>query len=109
MRHLQLDIGSGDALIIVPPLASTTMPSLAAHLLQSCARRDGCQVKVLYANLLFAAEIGQLNYAAVSRGSLQYMLGERLFCSAAYGLPAFGKDNFLARLEGARVTVNNNN
>src|SRR5262249_2689791 len=84
-------------------------PSLAAHLLQSCARKAGFNVKILYGNLLFASQIGQLNYEALSRGSLQYMLGERLFCSAAYGLPSFGKDNFLAQLKGARVAVSNNN
>ena len=109
MPDLQPDIGSGDALIIVPPFASTTMPSLAAHLLQSCVRREGYQVKVLYANLIFAAEIGQLNYEALSRGSLQYMLGERLFCSKAYGLPPFGRDDFFTRVKGAQLTVNNNN
>jgi ribosomal peptide maturation radical SAM protein 1 len=109
MRDLQFNIDPGDAVIIVPPLASTTMPSLAAHLLQSCARKAGYNVKILYGNLLFASQIGQLNYEALFRGSLQYMLGERLFCSAAYGLPAFGRDNFLAQLKDARVTVSKNN
>jgi hypothetical protein len=106
---LQFDCGGGEALIIVPPFASTIMPSLAAHLLQACARRCGHEVRVLYANLLFAKEIGRLNYEALCRSPIKCLLGERLFCSAAFGLPSFGRDNFIDDLRDEQLRVDNNN
>ena len=82
----------GDALIIVPPFAGLDRPSLAAHVLQACAAAAGVRVRVLYANLLLAAEIGELNYEAVCYSPSGALLGERFFASAAYGIPPFGHD-----------------
>jgi hypothetical protein len=43
-----------DVLIVVLPFGSLTIPSLAPHTLQSCARQAGFEVDVLYANVLIA-------------------------------------------------------
>ncbi len=76
----------GDALIIMPPFASLTMPSYAAHLLQACAKREGLQVRVLYSNLLLANTIGPPTYQEISHGLLNSaLIGERFFSKAAYG------------------------
>src|SRR5262245_38328510 len=78
-------VGDGEILIIVPPFASIDRPSLAAHLLQACAGAAGFQVRVLYANLAFAAEIGAGAYTAVSYAPTFAMVGERLFATSAHG------------------------
>src|SRR5919201_6075601 len=86
-------LSDGDALIIVPPFAGLDRPSLAAHLLQACAAREGVRVRVLYASLLLGAEIGEINYEAVCYAPSGALLGERFFAAAAYGLPPFGNDS----------------
>lgn len=78
-------MGKGDALIILPPFAPLEMPSLGVHILQSCGRKAGFEVKVLYANIAFAAEIGESNYQAISRNLTVDLLGEKVFSLAAYG------------------------
>ncbi len=88
-------LGKGDALLIVPPFASSRWPYLGVHVLQSHAGRLGFEVKILYANFHLAASIGVENYEALLavRGADQ--IGERFFASAAYGLPPFGSDGFI--------------
>jgi ribosomal peptide maturation radical SAM protein 1 len=83
----------GDALIIVPPFAGLDRPSLGVHVLQACAAAQGVTVRVLYANLLLGAEIGELPYQAVCYAASGALLGERFFAAAAYGTPPFGHDN----------------
>jgi ribosomal peptide maturation radical SAM protein 1 len=94
----------GDTLIIVPAFAGLDRPSLAAHLLQACARRAGFAAPVLYANILLAARIGEINYEAVCYTPTGALLGERFFARAAYGTPPFGRQTcdyeaFFRRLE----------
>jgi len=75
-------------LFLVPPTALPNQPSLAAHLLQACAREAGILVKVVYANALLAKEFGD-DYRLISQGSYS-LVGERLFARAAWGLPPLG-------------------
>lgn len=93
MRSSELDnlLHDGDALIIVPPFAGLDRPSLAAHLLQACAREAGFSVRVLYANIALAAAIGERVYQAVCYAPTGALLGERFFAAAAYGVPALGR------------------
>jgi ribosomal peptide maturation radical SAM protein 1 len=77
----------GVALLIVPPFQDLNRPSLGVHILQACARAAGMQVSVLYANLAFAAMIGEEAYDALG-ASTASLAGERLFASAAYGRAA---------------------
>ena len=58
-RAFQLLGAEADALLIVPPFADLYHASLGVHLLQAVAEKAGLQVRVLYANLLFAAVIGE--------------------------------------------------
>lgn len=82
----------GDAIIIVPPFAGLDRPSLGVHVLQACAADRHINVRVLYANLLLGAEIGELNYQAVCYAASGALLGERFFAAAAYDIPPFGHD-----------------
>lgn len=82
----------GDAIILVPPFAGLDRPSLGVHILQACAASRQIDVRVLYANLLLGAEIGELNYQAVCYAASGALLGERFFAAAAYDLPPFGRD-----------------
>jgi ribosomal peptide maturation radical SAM protein 1 len=90
-----LRLGKGDALLIVPPFAMPSQPYFGVHMLQSCARIQGYEVNIFYANFLLATLIGMKNYEAISgfRGTDQ--IGERFFASAAYNLPPFGSDGFI--------------
>jgi ribosomal peptide maturation radical SAM protein 1 len=79
-----------DALLIVPPFAALYCPSLGVHLLQAAAERAGLQVRVLYANLLFAALTGENLYNTTHFAKFNWMWGERIFAAAAFGLPPLG-------------------
>jgi len=74
-------------LLIVPPFQDLNRPSLGVHILQACAHAAGMPVSVLYANLAFAAMIGEEAYDALG-ASTASLSGERLFAAAAYGLAA---------------------
>ncbi len=90
-------IGPGDLLLVVPPFAAADRASLAAHLLQACAHRAGFKVRILYANLLLAVEIGLEPYRAIcdrTLGPPDLMVGERLFSRSAHGLPFFAEDSW---------------
>jgi hypothetical protein len=80
-------LDSGVALLIVPPCQDLNRPSLGVHVLQACARVAGIDVRVLYANLAFAALVGEEAYDALLTPG-ESLSGERLFASAAYGLSA---------------------
>src|SRR5579859_3370548 len=86
-------VGAGDALIVIPPFAGLDRPSLAAHTLQACAAQSGFRVRVLYANLLLAKEVGDTLYTAICFGATSSLLGERFFARSAYGVPQLGRDD----------------
>jgi len=96
-------LGKADAVIVIPPFAGLDRPSLAAHLLQACARREGFKVRVLYASLALAEVIGAIIYQALCYAPTSALLGERCFARAAYGAPAPGPANTL--VEGAIAAV----
>jgi ribosomal peptide maturation radical SAM protein 1 len=80
-------------LLVVPPFAGLDRPSLAAHILQACAKEAGFSVTVLYANLLLASEIGEKNYEAICYAPSSGLIGERYFAATAYGLKPLGRDD----------------
>jgi ribosomal peptide maturation radical SAM protein 1 len=71
-----------DVVLVVPPFAPTFQPSLACHLLQACARVQGFDVTVVYANLLFASIIGNAAYSRLLDKRLNL---EHIFRAAAFG------------------------
>lgn len=78
-------LSDADSLIIVPPFAGLDRPSLGAHILQSCASGAGHSVKILYANILLAQKIGEINYEAICFAPSSELIGEKFFAGAAYG------------------------
>jgi len=97
----------GDALLIVPPFALADRPSLAAHLLQACARESGFEVRVLYANLSLAASISIRLYNAICHHNTnQALLGERFFSRAAFGVALLGRQRDRLRLEFDHLSGN---
>src|SRR5690606_4593259 len=86
-----LPLPDADVLLIVPPLAHLTWPSLGVHVLQACARDAGFETRVLYANVIYGAQIGPLLYADLANAPTDWLLGERLFARAAFGGAAFGR------------------
>jgi ribosomal peptide maturation radical SAM protein 1 len=76
------------SLLIVPPFASIYRPSLGIHVLQSVAMERGLQVKVLYANLILAACLGEAEYDAISEYPFMAFLGERIMGWFASHTPA---------------------
>ncbi len=57
---LDLNLRPADVLLIVPPFAHLTWPSIGVHVLQGIAREEGLEVQVMYGNMQYAAMIGQL-------------------------------------------------
>jgi ribosomal peptide maturation radical SAM protein 1 len=86
----ELSARTCDALIVVPPFSELQYPSLAAHVLQACARAAGFRVRVFYADLLFASHVGIASYTTLQKTPPGTFLGERLFARSAYGVPPLG-------------------
>ncbi len=82
------------AIIIVPPFAAIDRPCLAAHLLQACAKNQGINVAVVYASLMFAREIGESAYSAISFASTSDLVGESFFAPLAFGSGPFSQSAF---------------
>ncbi len=72
-------------LLIVPPFASATLPSIGVHVLQSVARARGLKVEILYSNLMLAALIGEAQYEIICNYPYQDFLGEHLMAWFANG------------------------
>lgn len=95
----------GDALLVVPPFAQSRLAAFGPHLLQACAARRGLRVRILYANLWFAARVGPDLYDRFCMDSafVTGFPGERLFARAAHGLPALGRHGRTFQSLSARV------
>lgn len=91
-KELTGQLGAADVLIIVPPVAQVTVPSLAAHLLQAYCRRSGINVRVFYGNLHFSSLIGFSLYRTIAELNSINFIGERLFTASAFGLPPMGRN-----------------
>jgi ribosomal peptide maturation radical SAM protein 1 len=83
--HAMSRAGRRDALIVVPPFVDINRPSLGVHLLQAEARRAGFDVSILYANMLFAEQIGIEEYRAIGCETTRELIGETCFRAAAFG------------------------
>ncbi len=66
------------ALLIVPPFGGLDRPSLGVHTVQACAREQGHEVDVYYANIAFAAHIGEVAYMVITTFGVLDLLGERI-------------------------------
>jgi len=101
IASLSLDLPDADCLLVVPPLAHLTWPSLGVHELQARARAAGFQVAVLYMNVLYGALVGPVQYAQLANAPTDWLLGERLFARAAFGSPplGFATERFEAAVE----------
>ncbi len=78
--------------VIVPPMASAEVPSLAAHLLQAEARQAGIHIDIIYTNFPFAHIFGLPLYHLLVKLKEKNFIAERLFTRAAFGLPPMGKN-----------------
>jgi len=87
LPDLTAHLAPADALIIVPPFYSSDTTTLGAHVIQACARKRGYEVRVLYANLLLARELGTERFEECVNADKE-LLGERFFAAAAYGKSA---------------------
>jgi len=86
----------GDALLVVPPFVDAHLPCLGVHVLQACAAEAGFRVGVFYANVEFAARIGEGHYYDL-HGTRPHHLGEQVFAPAAYGTPPFDQGDERSR------------
>ena len=93
VEDLDLLLPEADCLLVVPPFAHLTWPSLGVHVLQAVGREAGFEVRLLYANLLYAVLVGRLEYSRLCNAPGDWLLGERVFREAAFGLPPIGADD----------------
>jgi hypothetical protein len=77
---------SPSALLIVPPFAGIDRPALGVHVIQAVCRARKIRVDVLYANIFFAASIGDVLYENIATFPPLQLMGERLFAQVAHGL-----------------------
>jgi ribosomal peptide maturation radical SAM protein 1 len=82
-------VGDAEAVIVVPPFAGIDRPCLAAHLLQACAKRRGIHVRVVYASLSLAGEIGESAYSAICYAPTFQLVGESFFAGMAFNTKPF--------------------
>jgi ribosomal peptide maturation radical SAM protein 1 len=75
-----------DAVIVVPPFAGIDRASLGAHVLQAVAKDAGFKVQVYYANIRFAALIGNDLYSAIVDSPFSLLVGESLFSKEAFNI-----------------------
>ncbi|MBN2801384.1 MAG: RiPP maturation radical SAM C-methyltransferase [Deltaproteobacteria bacterium] len=94
-----ISLPPGEVLLLVPPGAHADRPALGVHAIQATARAAGHDVRVLYANLLLAARLGEEVYAGLCDAPLDWFLTERLFARALWGQDALHTPAFLALLE----------
>jgi ribosomal peptide maturation radical SAM protein 1 len=90
-------LDSADAIIVVPPFGGIDRPCLAAHLLQACAKDRGINVRVLYANLMFAREIGESEYCTIAYAPVFDLVGESFFAPLAFDREPFSEAAFYLR------------
>jgi ribosomal peptide maturation radical SAM protein 1 len=107
IASLSLDLPEADCLLVVPPLAHLTWPSLGVHQLQANAREAGFEVAVLYMNVLYGALISPLEYAQLANAPTDWLLGDRLFARAAFEAPplGFAIERFRERVEAHNLNA----
>lgn len=79
-------------LLIAPPFLRCDTACLGLHLLQAYARKHDFSVDISYQNIKFATLIGLPLFHGIAWSEEEDMLGERIFCQAAYDLPLLGKN-----------------
>lgn len=82
-----------EVLLVVPPFAELSRPSLGVHLLQACGQKAGFRVHLLYANLLLARLIGEKAYDQICSPPTDCFVGERFFAHCAYGVARLGRNS----------------
>ncbi len=70
--------------LVVPPWAGLDRPALGVHVLQAVGRHAGHRVRVAYANIAFAARMGERDYHAICYAPTGALVGEQLFAEAAF-------------------------
>ncbi len=73
--------------LVVPPWAGLDRPALGVHVLQAVGRHAGHRVRVAYANIAFAARMGEREYHAICYAPTGALVGEQLFAEAAFRNP----------------------
>lgn len=80
------------AILVMPPFGPLDRNCLGLHLLQGCSRKAGVELSVFYANIHFAATLGESAYQHLANTPTSMLAGERLFARAAFNTPPMGHD-----------------
>jgi ribosomal peptide maturation radical SAM protein 1 len=96
--------------LVVPPFGGVDRPALGPHLLQAVGREAGFDVRVFYANVRLARELGESLYHRICYGPSSRLAGERVFARLAYDVPRLGHrgpedESVAGRASGAAETV----
>lgn len=87
-----------DVVLVNMPFIGLARPSIALGTLKSVLAAGGVRSEVVYANLLFASEIGVEAHQAVSLVYANHLLGEWLFSSVAFPGASADSDAYLDRV-----------
>lgn len=94
----------GDILLVVTPAVWTAVPLLGVHSLQAACRREGLSAGILYSNIFYSAFLGADLQTAIAMDDY-FLIKERLFARAAFGLPPMGRNFRLYLDEGESPPV----
>lgn len=95
------ETNESDICLVRMPYLPIETPSPALGLLKAALHGTGIRASVIYADLLFAGEIGFNSYQMLGFGPRADMLGEWTFAGAAF--PDFQTDNSHALRHGAEI------
>lgn len=74
--------------LVQMPYVAVERPSVALGTLSACLKADGIATHTLYANLLFAEQVGLAVYERVNHSDITLQIGEWTFAEAAFGSEA---------------------
>lgn len=79
-------------LLIMPPFGPLDRSCIGLHILQAVAREQGLVSSVFYANVHFAARLGEAAYNHLANAPISMLTGERMFARAAFNTAPLGHD-----------------
>ncbi|MDO6428266.1 RiPP maturation radical SAM C-methyltransferase [Thalassotalea sp. 1_MG-2023] len=85
-----------DIYLVCMPYTSLTIPSMAMGVLETYITEFGYNVESLYANLVFAKQIGLIEYNFIDNTFNDYLIGEWTFSKAAFPDKPADDDGFFA-------------
>ncbi len=94
---LEKDV-TADVSFVLMPYTSVERPSIALGTLTACLRESGISTTTVYANLLFADQIGITAYEGINTSGVHHNIGEWTFAAEAFPDADLHAEEYLSSL-----------